>query len=381
MAIKLWIVDEISEATLLLEEDLIVVHTSVLTQDIANCKNVRLADCSFHNKVSTIERVIYEYGKKGEKIEILTQASHVELTYAAIQYALTFFPKQLKLIREVETWSNPNVLWNPKENFYQHVHHLIERNQFVSAEVLLRSKVKNGNVYKLLDFAKGLQQGEARFPNANHPLHYFEVLENVYKEQFGASQELSYSLHRMKGLVKGNQVAFLYFLQSYVKQLYESNDLVDFIVMYYRLVEELLLYAMGWNATNSNRYFVRNNVAKHIAITDVPSRHFRSYLRIVKREVTEKPNAFNQKLLQDFSAPWLRNMIDLRHEGVSGHGFQYFTKELFEQVCEGNPVERLEKLMKDYDIQAPYSIFKLVQKAIVRLVRNELSEIDQNVFV
>lgn len=377
MTVKLWIIDDDKQLTMSLDKHTLLFHTTSSTQEALYCKNYRIAELSFEEKIEKIEQMIQKHAIKRKQIEVLTQYANVELTYAAIQYCLTYFPKQLALVHNLDKWSNPNILWDPKEHYYHHVHHLIERNQFASAEIFLHSKVKNPVIFHLLTFAKRLQQGEAKYTNPNNVLYYFELLEKVYVEQLEAPPMLDLYLRQMKRMIKGDQVAFLYYLQSYVSQLYKSNDLIDFIVMYYRLVEELLLYAMGWDATNENHYFVRKNVKNHIREVDSPSRHFQSYLRIVKKEASQKPNAYNQKLLQDFSQDWLVNMINLRHDGIGGHGFQFYTKQLFESVCEGNPLDKLEILLQDYDIQAPYSLFELIQTAIVGLIRYELYEIEK----
>ena len=58
--------------------------------------------------------------------------------------------------------------------------------------------------------------------------------------------------------------------------------------------------------------------------------------------------------------------LELRHEGVSGHGFADFNKEEFETICGGqSPLEKMDPLLSQLQLKPEFSLFKLVQKGIL----------------
>ena len=88
--------------------------------------------------------------------------------------------------------------------------------------------------------------------------------------------------------------------------------------------------------------------------------------------VAKRHSTYAAQVYTDFQQPWLQQLMELRHTGVSGHGFIHYKKEEIEAICEGSPLKRIEELLCAYEIKAPCDFFALIQKAILALVRQQL---------
>ena len=192
-------------------------------------------------------------------------------------------------------------------------------------------------------------------------------------------------------------------LSNYAEYLYTENDLIDFIVLFYRLVEETLLYSIGWDINWNTRdeyrqFFIRTDAAYALSIpkTEKLSKHFHRYMKILKNEIRAIEDRMQVKIRRDkcvglerlspqdrffadlylfFNSKSLEDFLDLRHEGVSGHGFAEFTKEDFEVMLNGqSPLLFIHPFLKKFDLLPEVSIFNLIQKCVLALLVVEITE-------
>lgn len=357
----------------IVEEGTVIIHSSAETEDISDVENVRLRGISLQEKLDDLEEFLENLALKAKRIRIIVEKEGNVLTEAAIHFCITHFPLKTEIRRQNELWRNSDIHWKSEE-VYQLVHHLIYLNKYKIAELILKSYTDDKDLFHLINFGDQLLNGNAKFPKGQNEMFYFNLLRSVLKNFDHDHEELQY-VNVMKGLVDSKQRAFIYFLQNYCKQLYKTEEFVDFIVLYYRLAEELLLYSMGWDVDNSNHYRVRPNAKKSVPFERPVSRHFNSYLKIVLRKAEEQPkNKYYQHLLEDFTQEWLIHLIDLRHEGISGHGFRHYSKRLLEAIASGNPIEKMDELLDKYGMKTEHDLFELLQKAILAQARKSLME-------
>lgn len=231
-------------------------------------------------------------------------------------------------------------------------------------------------------------------------------MKRILRETVGAKERcLIYIgdgyVERMKKLRKGSQKEFIFFIHNYASFLYEQEDLIDFVVLYYRLVEESLLYALGWdyveNVGPGNGYRFVKQTGKRFVLPLHPhemSRYFHHYLRALKKEIRKIENEYtgvsllngnitaldqlNERdryfadIYHAFQDEELIDFLDLRHEGVSGHGFADFTVEDFERICGGMPpLVKIKPTLEKLGLVPEFSLFDLVQKAVLALLKED----------
>jgi len=357
------------------EEELIFIHPTMETENVPNALNVRLKGENLQQKLDDLEEYLENLAMEAKKIRIIVESQGNVLTDAAIHFCMTHFPLKTEIKMKHELWRNSDIHWQGEE-VYQLVRHLIYLNKYKMAELILKNYSEDDDLFHLLQFGEQLLNGNAKFVDSNNELFYFHLLQRILKRFDHDKEELQF-IQVMKGLANSKQRAFIYFLQNYCKQMYKTEELIDFIVLYYRLAEESLLYAMGWDVNDSNYYWVRRNAKQSVPFEKPISRHFYSYLKIILNKAKENPrNRFYQDLIKDFTQDWLIGLIDLRHEGISGHGFRHFSKELFEEIASGDPIEKMNELLERYGLYTKHDLFELLQKAILALARNSLMDTD-----
>ncbi|WJQ13236.1 hypothetical protein QT238_13910 [Geobacillus stearothermophilus] len=314
--------------------------------------------------------------------------------------ALQLFPD--KVVFWVEEAGNENVVWMKQyaanRQLYHHVHELISAGNFKAVKKLLTKRVANPQVMQLLDLGLSLKTLDLSRKQAEQ---YFtiliEVLQHLDSELL--EEEIAY-IKRMMKLPAGDQKAFISFLYNYAELLYEQQELIDFIVIYYRLAEETLLYALGWDVRNDLNdsafpFLVRKDAKYALPLTkqEKLTKHFHRYMKILSREVRHIEKKENVRIRRDkcvglerlsprdryfadlylfFNEKSFETFLDLRHEGVSGHGFADFTKEKFEALLGGQtPLQKIDAILTYLSLKPNYSIFQLVQKAVLGLIAHE----------
>ena len=289
------------------------------------------------------------------------------------------------------------------QNLYEHIHELVISGNFTAAKKLITfNHFKDQRIIHLLDLGEYLKS--LHIPNRNGTM-YFQILNDVLKtiNEENDPEEIEY-VERIEGLWKNDQKAFIFYLHNYADFLYKENDLIDFIVLFYRLAEETLLYSIGWdinwNTSDEQRqFFIRKNALYSLRIprTGNLSKHFHRYMNVLKQEIRSIEERQQVKIRRDkcvglerlsdrdkyfaelylfFNNKKLEEFLDLRHEGVSGHGFADFTKEDFERILGGSPLEKFNQILTMLELNPEFSVFRLVQKAILALVASY--EIEQS---
>ncbi|TWG30829.1 hypothetical protein [Geobacillus sp. C56-T2] len=279
-------------------------------------------------------------------------------------------------------WANAYIR---NEDIYHHVDELIAAGNFHAAQRLLEGKVNDERIQTLLEFGERLKS--LRFSPKEFECYLTvlkESLSHIDREE--AEKEAAF-IEQMKGLATGEQRAFLFFLHSYAELLYEQQELIDFIVIYYRLAEEALLYALGWDAHDEERgfpFFDRPGAQYRLPLGKQKrlTRHFHRYMKALSQEVREMERRENVRIRRDrcvglerlssrdryfadlyllFNEKAFESLLDLRHEGVSGHGFADFSAEMFEGLLGGEtPMQKMNRICDYLGIWPAYSIFRLI---------------------
>ncbi|MEY4480312.1 MAG: hypothetical protein RLZZ267_990 [Bacillota bacterium] len=204
-------------------------------------------------------------------------------------------------------------------------------------------------------------------------------------EQFRSDPHELAFCQQMLVLEEKEQRAFIYYLYSLAQLFDEREAMVDFIVVFFRLVEELLLFAIGWDVDGQqklreSRYRrpIMLNEGERIATFAVFKRVLQGYVqRAIKQgRTSDLEMALCAELYDLIQSVEVANVLELRHEGVSGHGFADLSRDHVLEISGGvEPLERIRPLMEKFELVPSYSIFRLVDEAILLL----LSESEQGV--
>lgn len=278
-----------------------------------------------------------------------------------LHHIMQHYPQKLQIVQKEQVLSHQVI---PYEDTYHLIHNFIIHNRFVAAELALNRQDKK--LMHLLQFATRLTYGESAFTNVNATDYYFKVLKEVLIEDVQAPNDKIQFVDTMQGLLYEKQMPFIYFLQSYAALLYEDSDMSDFVLMYYRLAEELLLYAMGWDVNKSGHFIIRKGATSSLTLPSrILSKHFNSYLNYIK----QSDSFYALQLLEQFDQPWLQEVIQLRHDGISGHGFKAYRQRDIEDICGGHPLEKITPLLQHYNVHAPYDFFTIIKEAMAARAR------------
>jgi hypothetical protein len=281
------------------------------------------------------------------------------------------------------------------QNLYEHLHELVTSGNFSAAKKMITfHQIQDKRIIHLLDLGDYFKN--LHIPNHNGSM-YLQLLKDVLLSinEENSPEELDY-IERMEGLWKNDQRAFILYLHNYAEFLYKENDLIDFIVLYYRLAEEALLYSIGWDINwytrdERKQFFVRKDAVYSLRIprTEKLSKHFHRYMKVLNQEIRTIEERQQVKIRRDkcvgldrlsdrdryfadlyqfFNHKKFEEFLDLRHEGVSGHGFADFTKEDFERILGGSPLEKFNQILTILELNPEFSVFQLVQKAILALI-------------
>ncbi|GGA92061.1 hypothetical protein [Ornithinibacillus halotolerans] len=288
--------------------------------------------------------------------------------------------------------------------FYHHVQEFLHSGNYQSAKRMLKTRYNHKRINHLLDFGTNLFSLETTLAS-NPKLDMFDYLGETLRTLDNDPEEIAY-VKSMKGIRHYDQTAFIKYLYNYASFLYENEDLVDFIVLYYRLVEETLLYAIGWDYDDRSMNHTNFKKREHATyVLDFPnwwfSRHFYKYNQALREEIariekkhrgrvyrsghtfigmehlSERDRYFVNVYLQ-FNDRELIHLLDLRHEGVSGHGFADFSIEKFTTICGGvSPLAKVEPILEELGLRPEHSLFKLIGKVVL----GELGKMETDVLM
>jgi hypothetical protein len=356
---------------------------------------------SIREKIKRVQSLIREIGSHAERIYLQFHDGDAHLQQMIAHECVQLFPNQVIFFMEDdESYFSIGQLIQDRE-LYHHVHELVTSGNFSAAKKLMANRIKNPLVPRLLDLGQNIRMLDLEKNNSDELFDDLkEVLKQLDSDQ--STKELAY-VDLMKKLPDYNQKAFIAFLYNYAELLYAENDLIDFIVLYYRLAEETLLYAIGWDirwrGANETFPFVVRKDAKYVLPfpkNKKVTRHFHSYMKVLSQEIRRIEERQRVKIRRDkcigldrlsprdryfadlylfFKEKAFEEFLDLRHEGVSGHGFADFTKEEFEGMLDGQtPLQKIDPMLEKLSLKPNHSIFELIQKTVLALVAEETEQ-------
>jgi hypothetical protein len=356
---------------------------------------------SIREKIKHVQSLIREIGSHAERIYLQFHDGDAYLQQMIAHECVQLFPSQVIFFMENEDESYFSIGQSIQDReFYYHVRELVTSGNFSAAKKLTSNRVKNPLIPRLLDLGQKIGMLDLEKNNSDE---WFDDLKEVLKQLDSeqSTEEMAY-VDLMKKLPDRNQKAFIAFLHNYAELLYAENDLIDFIVLYYRLAEETLLYAIGWDirwgrSTETSPFVVRKDAKYVLPIPNHEklTKHYHRYLKVLSQEIRRIEERQRVKIRRDkcvgldrlsprdryfaelylfFKEKAFEEFLDLRHEGVSGHGFADFTKEEFEGILGCKPLTKIESILEQQNLLPRFSIFELIGKAVLALIIEELSQ-------
>ncbi|KIQ94514.1 hypothetical protein LH47_01392 [Anoxybacillus thermarum] len=401
---------------LLLEEHnelnvhLILEHSSETCLKEQMMRNHPNVSCNIHfydldsklpisQKIKQVQSLIRSIGEDVERIYLRFHEEGALIQQMLAHECTQIYPNKVVFFTDYRNRSQFSLGQAIHERqLYNHVYELVVSGNFLSAKKLVTDRVQNPLIVSLLELGHKLRMLDIE---ERESMLLFDQLKEALKLfHSGQHDEEGKFVDLFKSLQKQNQKAFIAFLFNYAELLYDEHDLIDFIVLYYRLAEETLLYALGWDIPsqrmNDATTFVMRKDAKYkllIPEKQQVTRHLHSYMKVLSQEVRRLEERYHVRIRRDrcvglerlssrdryfaelylfFKNKQLEKFLKLRHEGVSGHGFADFTREKLEAIFEGRPpLEKMAELLEKLSLKPPYSIFKLIQKAVLGLVGEE----------
>ncbi|KAA9030642.1 hypothetical protein [Niallia endozanthoxylica] len=358
-------------------------------------------ELSIQERLAKVETALLNVMKKNDyHLYLILNQCQSSFLQMVMHYCVSTFYHQLTVISdpmgkqgsEVESIKIEPYL--SEEGLSHHFYELVISNNFKAAKSLISNRELPHELERLLDFGQELLSLQVR-KGKNGMDDPFTLLISQL-EKYGERAEVHY-VENLKKIQAGDQKAFIHYLYNYAEIVYEANDLIDFIVLFYRLAEETLLYSLGWDTRpysvpNRNSVFVRKDQPFFLQVpNERMTNHLHSYMKVLRREVRRIEDRYRVTIRRDkcvglerlpardryfadlylfFKDKGLEDILELRHEGVSGHGFADFNKEEFEAFCGGqSPLEKMDSLLAQLQLKPQFSLFKLIQKGILGLVQ------------
>jgi hypothetical protein len=383
-------------------------HTSVIEEVIVFCqtREEEMSVPGLHTSVVIEGRIQQQSARlkeflqtslnENDSILVFLHSNALPLQSILTQLCSSSYQRQTFFLAEGEQAIIPFLESNQPElsaSLEQHIRELIYSGNYRSALNLVKD-IKNNELKQLISFGDQLFRLDFSY-HANHgDIHPLDLLmDSLMEHSIASGEEIAY-IQELKGVTGGGQKPFLFLLQNYAEFLYEQKDIIDFIVLYYRIVEETLLFALGWDVDDQSTFSKREDAQY---IMDLPdwrlTKHYhryeqalRQYIRRLEEEKKVKIRADRQigfdslspeelyfaELYLSIRIKGIQECLDFRHEGVSGHGFADLTIAEMEIICGGQtPLELLEPLLKQQGLLPGFSIFQVLNKAILALLMTE----------
>ncbi|RSK26552.1 hypothetical protein EJF36_06585 [Bacillus sp. HMF5848] len=360
------------------------VHITIIRKNIAEVTSIE-------DFINNLTAILSEIVLEQDRIYLLHNQNHPRYYHALVHYCSQVFQSQTTFLSNQKKLSLSIEAYVSDRDEYHKMYDLVMSGNYRAAKILVNNQ-QNYALNTLLDLGNSLLT--LQIHNTTRGENPFDVLASVLEDEKLCDKEEQLFLEILKGVQQGEQEAFIYYLYEYASFLYKEEDLVDFIVLYYRLVEELLLYALGWNADDRNRFFIRKNAAFSLPFPRWQlTKHFHRYLKALSQYVRGLETNIGVKIRRDkcvglekltkqekyfveiyllLKDKKLEEFLDLRHEGISGHGFADFSKEDFIKTCGGiPPLEKIDTILEKMNLVPPYSIFELVNRGILALAGKE----------
>ncbi|WP_251552092.1 hypothetical protein [Neobacillus muris] len=356
-------------------------------------------DLPFYIQAEQLKEFLHAYIHKHDAIYILLKKETSQIGHLLTQICATAYPEQIfYLTEDDQTISSPALTLTEETHFslIQYVNELIYSGNYSSAQVLLDESLsgKHSEINELLNLGNQLfllNLDKENVPGKQHPLNL--LMETLAAHDISDREELDY-LRRLMSVQDQKQRPFIAVLHNYAEFLYEQDDIIDFIVLYYRLAEETLLFALGWDHDWNNQFIYREDAGFKLAFPKWRlSKHYhrynqalREYIQTVEAKKRVQIRSSHQAAIENltseeayfaqlylaFANKGIVQCIEFRHEGVSGHGFADLTKKELENLCSGKtPLQLIDPLLKRLGLKPEHSIFELLNKGIMALLQEQ----------
>lgn len=344
---------------LLTNEEILFTNTTEISIEILQHGN------EINDFIQKLNEKLNLFSQQISKINYIINNDHSLFQQAGIHTVLSQYGEKCILVEEeVQLQIQAE---REKVNLLSLVDDFIQTNSFVAIREVLPMKERTPFVQELLQFGTKLLSLDI-FDKKELSIETMKKLKDVLAKNDADVEEQNY-VDFMTGLLNKEQLPFIHYLYSYCDFLYENNQLVDFIVLYYRLAEELLLYGIGYNIHSNPQiaYKQRLNGHKAFALRKEDGRAlFRTYQKCLERTYNRnQSDKYVQQLYNFYNAEFIQ-LLQLRHEGISGHGFNELSKEKIELYAGGiSPMVKIDMLCELVGINVDNSIFLLIQSALL----------------
>lgn len=363
--------------------------------------NVIPSHLSIWEKTTLLENQLRKDISRNDRLFVIMQEhTHCILQHLVCQICGSAFQEQTTFSAQSKfsSLSIPmNTQMNGNGRLFNHIKELIYSGNYRSCHLLLQNKVESHDLFQLVRFGDRLFHMDFSFDGKNGDIHPLILLkEKMEIEKIGTKEELQF-LDELFPLENGDQKAFLYFLYNYAEFLYQERDMIDFIVIFYRIVEEAFLYALGWDVNDDSEFFYRKEAKYKLPFPDwTLTKHFYRYDKALRNYIRNLESKKNVKIRMDkqrglekltdkeryfvrlyFFAKnkALNRCLDFRHEGVGGHGFLNLTREELETICGGQtPLELIDPFLEEQQLKPKFSIFSILNKVILSVLSKEFGE-------
>lgn len=189
------------------------------------------------------------------------------------------------------------------------------------------------------------------------------LLEFVHKHQLYEYVEY---VENMRGLIYCKQNAIIPFLYHQMMRYYEEHNYIDFIVRHYRLLEELLIFALGWDIGNNGKFLLRHQNA----YTPWPiklHKNQNTYRNLAKeyQEMCQRQMVY-PKLLEYINHPDVAELIEMRHESIGGHGFEEITHaDIERRFTRHDFAQTLKSVIEQFGVPIQYSYYEILNHIIL----------------
>ncbi|WP_042454307.1 hypothetical protein [Neobacillus dielmonensis] len=345
---------------------------------------------------------LHSYIDENDEIFILLQKESAPIGHLLTQIGAAEYHEQVYFLTEDDRRASRLSFTTAEETNFdliQHVSELIYSGNYQSASVLLNERLaaKHAEVNDLLHFGNKLfllDFENEYVPGKQNPLNL--LADTLTSTDISDNEEVNYLISLLP-IQDQEQRPFIALLHNYAEFLYEQDDVIDFIVLYYRLVEETLLFALGWDHDKRGQFVYREDSNYKLVLPKWRlTKHYhrynqalQEYIRMLEEKKQVRIQAGHQvgcEKLSDEEAYFVHlylalrekgivKCIEFRHEGISGHGFADLSKKELEILCGGKtPLEILNPLLERLGLKPEYSIFNLLNKGVLALLQEKVLE-------
>lgn len=174
-------------------------------------------------------------------------------------------------------------------------------------------------------------------------------------------------LEEMLGLTQKQQIPIIKALYFNCRLEFQQADFIDFLVRYLRLLEELLVYGLGWDQDGQGRMIHRigPKAGKSISLKNKGledlRKEFNSELSYISK---------HQLFYQYINSPKVQALIDMRHLSVAGHGYHGVSTEVLSSVYEGDIILDLHRAIESLGLNVDIDYFEVLNSFLLAEYRN-----------